>query len=94
MKNEECSLIFFSHISSLWLLNSILYSLRVYPASIVASIMVLGSVITSLLYAIFDARSYSAGQFAGMILITVATLVLWYVASRAKVQKEVLPQSR
>ncbi|MFH1141368.1 MAG: DMT family transporter [Chloroflexota bacterium] len=36
------------------------------PASIVASILVLGSVITSLLYAIVDAKGYSPEQIAGM----------------------------
>lgn len=61
------------------------------PASIVASILVLGSVITSLLYAIFDAKSYSPGEVAGMILITVAALVLWYIAPRVRVRKEALP---
>ena len=60
------------------------------PVSIVASIMVLGSVITSLLYAIFDKQSYSAGEMGGMLLITVAILVLWYVASKANVQNEAL----
>jgi len=61
------------------------------PASIVASILVLGSVITSLLYAIFDAKSYSLEQIVGMLLITAAALVLWYVAPRVRVRKEALP---
>ena len=57
------------------------------PASVVASILVLGSVITSLLYAIFDARSYSLEQVIGMLLITIAAFGLWYVAPRVSVQK-------
>ena len=61
------------------------------PASIVASILVLGSVITSLLYAVFDAKSYSLEQVVGMLLITAAALVLWYLAPRVRVRKEALP---
>jgi len=61
------------------------------PASIVASILVLGSVITSLLYAIFDAKMYSLEQIAGMLLIAAAALALWYVAPRVRVRKETLP---
>jgi len=62
------------------------------PASIVASILVLGSVITSLLYAIFDAKTYSLEQVGGMLLITGTALVLWYIAPRVKVRKDVLLQ--
>jgi len=61
------------------------------PASIVASILVLGSVITSLLYAIFDAELYSPAQIVGMLLIGVAALGLWYIAPRVRLRKEVLP---
>ncbi|MFC1978270.1 EamA family transporter, partial [Chloroflexota bacterium] len=61
------------------------------PASIVASVLVLGSVITSLLYAIFDARRYSLEQIVGMLLITAAALALWYLAPMVKVQRETLP---
>lgn len=61
------------------------------PASIVASILVLGSVITSLLYAIFDAKLYSPAQIVGMLLIAVAALGLWYMAPRVSIRKEVLP---
>ena len=60
------------------------------PASIVASVLVLGSVITSLLYAIFDARIYSPAQIAGMLLIIAASLALWYIAPRVRIQKEAL----
>jgi len=61
------------------------------PASIVASILVLGSVITSLLYAIFDARLYSLEQIVGMLLITVAALMLWYIAPRVSLREKTLP---
>jgi len=60
------------------------------PASIVASILVLGSVITSLLYAILDAKTYSPAQIAGMLLITAAILALWYIAPRVSIRKEAL----
>jgi drug/metabolite transporter (DMT)-like permease len=64
--------------------------LKYAPASVVASILVLGSVITSLLYAIFDARIYSLEQIAGMLLIAVATLGLWYIAPKVRIRKEAL----
>ncbi|MFC1979618.1 DMT family transporter [Chloroflexota bacterium] len=65
--------------------------LKYAPASIIASILVLGSVITSLLYAIFDAKRYSLEQIVGMLLITAAALALWYIAPRIKVHRETLP---
>jgi len=52
------------------------------PASVVASVLVLGSVITSLLYAVFDARTYTVEQILGMLVISAVTLALWYVAPR------------
>ncbi len=61
------------------------------PASIVASILVLGSVITSLLYVLFDAKRYSLEQVGGMLLITAAVSMLWYVALRFRVPKEAPP---
>jgi len=61
------------------------------PASVVASILVLGSVITSLLYAIFDAKRYSPEQVVGMLLIVAAVLGLWYIAPRIRMRKEALP---
>jgi len=51
---------------------------------------VLGSVITSLLYAIFDAQRYSLEQIAGMLLIAVAVLGLWYIAPKVRGRKEIL----
>jgi hypothetical protein len=51
---------------------------------------VLGSVITSLLYAILDAKIYSLEQIAGMLLIVLATLGLWYIAPRVRIRKAAL----
>lgn len=65
--------------------------LKYAPASIVASILVLGSVITSLLYAVFDAKKFSWEQATGMLLIIVATLVLWYLTLKIRIQKDALP---
>ena len=81
-------------LTSLFLLGyvSCYYTgLKLAPASIVASILVLGSVITSLLYAIFDAKIYSLEQIAGMLLIIVAALMLWYIAPRVSLRKKALP---
>ena len=81
-------------LTSLFLLGyvSCYYTgLKHAPASIVASILVLGSVITSLLYAIFDAGRFSLEQIVGMLLITAAALMLWYLAPKVGIQKEILP---
>ncbi len=61
------------------------------PASIVASILVVGSVITSLLYAILDAKRYSPEQIVGMLLIVAAALALWYITPRVRIRNEALP---
>jgi drug/metabolite transporter (DMT)-like permease len=50
--------------------------LKYATASVVASVLVLGSVITSLLYVILDARRYSLEQVAGMVLIGAAVFIL------------------
>jgi drug/metabolite transporter (DMT)-like permease len=57
-------------------------ALKHAPATLVSSVLVLGSVITSLLYAIFSARTYSVEQVVGFGLI-VAAAVLWlYIGNR------------
>ncbi len=81
-------------LTSLFLLGyvSCYYAgLRNASASIVASILVLGSVITSLLYVLFDAKRYSLEQVGGMLFITAAVLMLWYVAPRLRVPTEAPP---
>jgi len=81
-------------LTSLFLLGyvSCYYNgLKYAPASIVASILVLGSVITSLLYALIDARRYSPDQIAGMLLIVAVILGLWYIAPTVRSRKEALP---
>ncbi len=81
-------------VTSLFLLGyvSCYYAgLKHAPASVVASILVLGSVITSLLYAILDAKRYSPEQIVGMLLIVVAILGLWYIAPKVRMRKEALP---
>jgi drug/metabolite transporter (DMT)-like permease len=61
--------------------------LRHAPASVVASLLVPGSVITSMLYAFFDAKRYSVDEIAGMGFIVVAALVLWYIAPKLVVSR-------
>jgi len=81
-------------ITALFLLGyvwSYYAGLKHAPASIVASFLVLGSVITSLLYAVFDAREYSWEQVTGVLLIVTATLLFWRLAQRARVRDETLP---
>ena len=67
--------------------------LKYAPASVVASVLVLGSVITSLLYAVLDAKTYSIEQIVGMLVISVATTALWYVAPRVG-RNELLPAEK
>lgn len=53
-------------------------------ASVVCSILVLGSVITSLLYAIIDARRYTPADMAGLALIVAAAALLFYSQERIR----------
>ncbi|MFC1932783.1 DMT family transporter [Chloroflexota bacterium] len=81
-------------LTSLFLLGyvSCYYAgLKHAPASVVASILVLGSVITSLLYAIFDAKRYSPEQIVGMLFIVASVLSLWYIAPQIRIRKEAFP---
>jgi drug/metabolite transporter (DMT)-like permease len=78
------SLLLFGYVSCYYT------GLKHAPASIVASILVLGSVITSLLYAIIDARRFAPEQIGGMVFITMAVLTLWYLASKIRIRKEAL----
>lgn len=61
--------------------------------SMVTGILVLGSLITSLLYAVIDARMYTADQWIGMLLIAIAGLSLWYVALGSSSEKIAQPAS-
>jgi drug/metabolite transporter (DMT)-like permease len=57
-------------------------ALKHAPATLVASVLVLGSVITSLLHAVFSARTYSVDQIAGFILIGAAAALWLYIGNR------------
>jgi uncharacterized membrane protein len=75
--------------TSVFLLGYVSYyyaGLKHAPASIAASILVVGSVITNLLYAVFDARRYSLESVVGMGLIVAAAVALWYVAPRVSLR--------
>lgn len=57
-------------------------ALKRAPATLVASVLVLGSVITSLLHAVFSARTYAPEQIAGFVMV-LASCALWlYLARR------------
>jgi uncharacterized membrane protein len=65
-------------ITSLLLLgyvNGYYHALKNAPVTLVASVLVLGSVVTSLLHAVFSARTYSIEQVAGFGVILAATAV-------------------
>lgn len=55
-------------------------ALRRAPATMVASILVVGSVVTSALHAAAGSRTYGAEQLAGFVLIAVAA-ALWLAAA-------------
>lgn len=57
-------------------------ALKHAPATLVSSVLVLGSVITSLLHAIFSGRPYSAEQVAGFVLIVGAAGLWLYIGNR------------
>lgn len=61
--------------------------LKYAPASLVASVLVLGSVITSFLYAVLDAKRYAVGEMAGLFLVAVAVLILCATAGGVRVRK-------
>lgn len=57
-------------------------ALKRAPATMVTSLLVLGSVLTSLLHALFNARTYSVEQVAGFSLIAVSVGLWVYVGRR------------
>jgi drug/metabolite transporter (DMT)-like permease len=57
-------------------------ALKHAPATLVSSVLVLGSVVTSLLHAIFSARTYSPEQIAGFGLVVGATVLWLYIGNR------------
>jgi len=57
-------------------------ALKRAPATLVASVLVVGSVLTSLLHALFSDRVYSPAQVAGFILILLAAGLWLYMAHR------------
>lgn len=78
--------------TSLFLLGyvSLYYAgLKYTHASVVASILVFGSVITSLLYAIFDARRYSLEEVVGLLLVALA---VWLLSARPWMVRRLAPE--
>jgi drug/metabolite transporter (DMT)-like permease len=67
--------------------------LKYAPASVVASVLVLGSVITSLLYAIFDAKTYTLEQIIGMLVITAATVAFWHLTPKVRREEPLLAEN-
>ena len=65
-------------------------ALKRAPATLVTSVLVLGSVVTSALHAIFSARTFDALQIAGFALIAIAA-ALWIAAAQGSRVKS--PQS-
>lgn len=57
-------------------------ALKHAPAVLVTSILVLGSVLTSALHAIFSGRSYTPEQVAGFVLI-LAAAAIWIHVGRS-----------
>jgi len=57
-------------------------ALKHVPATLVTSILVLGSVVTSLLYAVFNSRTYAPEQVAGFALIGTAAALWLHIAHR------------
>jgi ABC-type uncharacterized transport system permease subunit len=68
--------------------NGYYHALKNAPATLVASVLVLGSVVTSLLHAVFSARTYSIEQVAGFGVILAATAVWVYIGLRLRRQEQ------
>ncbi|MAG36241.1 MAG: hypothetical protein CL878_08355 [Dehalococcoidia bacterium] len=60
------------------------------PATLVTSVLVLGSVLTSLLHAIFSARTYSPAQVAGFVLVVLAAALWVWIGHRLTGQATVM----
>lgn len=74
-------------LTSLFLLGYVISyygALKHAPATLVSSVLVLGSVITSLLYALFSARTYSVEQVVGFGLVVIAALLWVYIGNRLR----------
>ncbi len=54
-------------------------ALKHAPATLVSSVLVVGSVVTSLLHAAFNGKTYSAEQAAGFGVVVMATLLWLYI---------------
>lgn len=57
-------------------------ALKHAPATLVSSVLVLGSVITSTLHIVYSGRTYSIEQLIGFILVAVAACLWLYVGAR------------
>jgi drug/metabolite transporter (DMT)-like permease len=58
-------------------------ALKHASATLVSSVLVLGSVITSLLHSVFSARTYSLQQVAGFVLVVAAAALWFYIGGRS-----------
>lgn len=67
--------------------NGYYHALKNAPATLVASVLVLGSVVTSLLHAVFSARTYSIEQVVGFGVIMAATALWVYIGLRLRRQE-------
>lgn len=77
-------------LTSIFLLAYVLSyyaALKAAPATVVTSVLVLGSVITSLLYVMYNGRTYSVQQFTGFVVIIAATAI-WIFADRKLVRSQ------
>ena len=77
-------------ITSIFLLGYVTgyyHALKNAPATLVASVLVLGSVVTSLLHAVFSARNYSPEQVFGFGVILAATALWVYIGLRLRRQE-------
>lgn len=71
--------------------NGYYHALKNAPATLVASVLVLGSVITSLLHAVFSARTYTVEQVVGFGVILAATALWVYIGLRLRRQGQDSP---
>lgn len=72
-------------ITSVFLLGYVVSyygALKHAPVTVVASVLVLGSVITSLLHAMFNARTYTPEQVVGFGLIIAASALWLFISTR------------
>jgi drug/metabolite transporter (DMT)-like permease len=84
MSGMQWGWVFITSIFLFGYVNGYYHALKNAPATLVASVLVLGSVVTSLLHAVFSARTYSPDLVVGFGVVLAATALWAYIGLRLR----------